>query len=324
VSELHQDYPRFLRELLQGCPAAGSGVHPWLFKAARYLHRYHSPEQICEILRERVADCGREIEPHEIPDAVQNSGACKWEPNGQTPSERREQWLKNPTTRRVPEFKPELAIQAAARIPIDITPDWLKSHSPFPVSCSAGEFLQSVFQPDEKSLVFNLYKSQGHLWPGEISIDHWFRVHWPEGAWFLANPVDGLTHFNPRLCKNSRRSAESVIWFRYAVLECDHTPKKTWFPIWLKILVSLPLPIVSITDSAGKSAHALVRVGAESKQAWDTFKRNTLQPLVELGADDGALSAVRLTRLPNCYRGDARQELLYLNPAADGTPIFTP
>ena len=125
------------------------------------------------------------------------------------------------------------------------------------------------------------------------------------------------------MCKDSRRSEESVTSFRYAVLECDHEPKETWFPVWLKILVGLPLPIVSITDSAGKSAHAIVRVRAESKQAWDQFKRETLPPLVALGADNGALSAVRLTRLPGCYRGDRCQQLLYLNPAADGTPIFS-
>jgi hypothetical protein len=124
------------------------------------------------------------------------------------------------------------------------------------------------------------------------------------------------------MCKDSRRSEEAVTSFRYAVLECDHEPKEIWFPIWLKILVQLTLPIVSITDSAGKSAHALVRVSAESKQAWDQFKHETLRPLVKLGACDGSLSAVRLTRLPGCYRADRRQELLYLNPAADGTPIF--
>ena len=55
-----------------------------------------------------------------------------------------------------------------------------------------------------------------------------------------------------------------------------------------------------------------------------------------LGADTGALSAVRLSRLPCCERlgkddaagnyqafadGPHLQRLLYLNPAPDGTPI---
>ena len=44
--------------------------------------------------------------------------------------------------------------------------------------------------------------------------------------------------------------------------------------------------------------------------------------LVTLGADPGALSAVRLTRLPQARRGDRVQRLLYLNPAPDATPII--
>src|SRR5437667_5757544 len=57
-----EGYPWFLRELLDSCPKRPEkGVHPWLFKTARYLHRYHSPEQICEILKARVAACGREL-----------------------------------------------------------------------------------------------------------------------------------------------------------------------------------------------------------------------------------------------------------------------
>jgi len=59
------DYPRFLRDLLESCPAAGAGVHPWLFKVARYLHRYHAPEEICAVLQTHVATCGRELEPHD-------------------------------------------------------------------------------------------------------------------------------------------------------------------------------------------------------------------------------------------------------------------
>jgi hypothetical protein len=316
------DYPRFLQELLTSCPTAHNGVHPWVFKVARYLHRYHSPEEICSILQHRVAGCGRPVEPHEIVDAVRNSGACKWEPSGKTPSERRAEWLASPTSKRVPEFNPELAISTAAQVPVEITPGWLKARSPVPVTCSTDHFLREIFGPDEKALVFNRYKSQGHLWPTAVEIKSFSRQHWNDGAWFLCNPVDGQSHWNPRLLKISRRSEESITSFRFAVLECDQKPKEKWFPIWLQILVQLALPIVSITDSAGTSAHALVRVACESKQAWDQFKFQSLRPLVPLGADDGALSAVRLTRLPGCYRADRRQELLYLNPSADSTPIY--
>ena len=73
---------------------------------------------------------------------------------------------------------------------------------------------------------------------------------------------------------------------------------RLWRPIWLKILVALQLPIVSITDSAGSSDHAIVRGDCKSKEEWDKWKSDALRPLVPLGADDGALSAVRSPGCP--------------------------
>jgi hypothetical protein len=316
-------YPYFLRKLLDEMPVRPeTGLHPWLFKVARVLHHYHPPEEIGKILAERVKDCGRTIEAHEITDAVNNSAAYKWDPK-QTLKEKRAEWNECPVDRI--EFNPKLALSTAARVSIDITPEWLQAHSPVAVSCSTEEFLCRVFEPSERVLIFNRYKSQGKgVWSPGVSLKPFCRRHWQEGAWFLSNPVDGQFHWNPRLDppRDSRRSQESITSFRYAVLECDQLPKENWFPIWLKILVQLPLPIVSITTSGGKSAHALVRVSAESKEAWDKIKVESLHPLVVLGADNGALSAVRLTRLPQCWRGDQRQELLYLNPGADGEPIY--
>ena len=311
-------YPAFLQRLLDNCPPAGAGVHPWLFKIARYLHRYHPPEEIQLILEARVARCGRCLEPHEIPDAIRNSGAYAWHPSGKTASQRRADWMAAPTMTRVPAFNPEKAAAAANRVPIEITPDWLKEHSPCSVCCSTAEFLRAVFAPTEKALLFCHYQNQGRIYPDEVKLEKFISIHFPLGTWFLCNPVDGLFHFNPRLNRKSRRSEESLTSFRYAVLECDREPRSQW----LNILAGLPLPIVAITHSAGRSDHALVRTDARSKDDWNPFKLDKLRPLVELGADDGALSAVRLTRLPGCFRADRCQELLYLNPNADGTPIY--
>jgi len=139
-----------------------------------------------------------------------------------------------------------------------------------------------------------------------------------DGVWFLANPVDGKEHFNERQQRMSRRSEESIRSFRFAVLESDCQPLEQW----LRILVQLPLPIVSITSSGGKSLHALVRVDANSKTNWDETIRAIKPKLVYLGADANALTAVRLTRLANCYRGERFQELLYLNPAPTDDSIW--
>src|SRR5882757_9198351 len=73
----------------------------------------------------------------------------------------------------------------------------------------------------------------------------------------------------------------------------------------------------------GLKRDALIRIDAGSKAEWDDLVRETLAPLVvPIGADLGALTAVRLTRLGNCHRGqtDQWQKLLFLDPEPNLTP----
>src|SRR5689334_716953 len=116
----------------------------------------------------------------------------------------------------------------------------------------------------------------------------------------------------------SRRSEESIWSWRYAVLESDEADPGDW----LRCLIQMPLRIVSICESGGRSIHALVRLDAASKEDWDSKVRKMKPALVTLGADPGALSAVRLTRLPQAKRGVRVQRLLYLAPTSAGEPIY--
>jgi hypothetical protein len=319
-------YPRFLAELLSSCPVSGQGVHAWLFRVARYLHHFHGPDEIFALLEQRTTNCGRHISAQEITDAIDNSATCAWTPSGKSPALRRAEWIANPVVRpRTPVFDAEKARQRAAHIQADITPEWLKERSPMPVGdLSSEDYLRAVLVHGEHAVIFDRCDSGGWLWPGGINLSWLADAHRAEGIMFLCNPVDGELRLNPRTCNMSKRSEENLTSFRHAVLECDLAPREFWRPVWLKILVSLPLAIVSIVFSARRSDHALIRTGASSKEEWNAFKRRHLLPLVEFGADPGALSAVRLTRLGSAYRGETLQELLYLNPAADGTPIFYP
>jgi hypothetical protein len=181
--------------------------------------------------------------------------------------------------------------------------------------------------------VFDVFKSQGcDAWahPGRTgnlaSLNYLQKDRF--GAWFLAAPVTGewieldrlKSEYNPT--GRTRRAEENVTAFRYAVIESDRAPRD----LWLRALVQLPLPISSITDSGDCSIHALIRVDASDKNEWDRIVREELAPLVvPVGADLGAMTAVRLTRLPNCIRGQTgrMQELLYLDPDPDGEPIIS-
>lgn len=183
-----------------------------------------------------------------------------------------------------------------------------------PAGISATDFLSRLYNAPagERVLVFSEYKSQGQaVWPTES-----IPTSGPDGIWFLAQPVDGKLRPNPRLCKMSRRSEESVLAWRWMVLESDDAPLR----LWLAALSKVVPRIAAITTSGGRSVHALVRVDAVSKKDWDEKKR-TLLGLVVAGADPGALSAVRLTRLPACLRGGKEQKLLYFSPSAPGLCI---
>lgn len=233
---------------------------------------------------------------------------------------------------------------------------------------SPGDFFEALYDDQERVLVFTNFFSQGdfgyqvgvgskRLSPdrGVDAVESRLPSTGRNGVWFLCNPVDGKWQIEPEKRqfdrppigqegpanlsieppKWGRRSWRNVTQYRYAVLESDSAPED----LWLKALVKLPVPIAAIYSSGGKSLHALIRIDADSKNMWDLMMRGTdtkprnRQPslmsiVCPLGADPVAISAIRLTRLPFCFREGTTnkqkqylrydkprlQELVYLNP----------
>jgi len=216
-----------------------------------------------------------------------------------------------------PAFDPAYAKQIADRVPASVDLKWIRSRSPIsPGWVTPAQYLAMVFRLGDQILVFIDQRSQGQAvfqnWstsPDRNALQAFTNDH-EKGVWFLSNPIDGQYHHNPQQGTMSRRSKESVTAFRHVVLESDCQPTAQW----LRILVQIKLPILSIVSSGGKSLHALCRINASSKDEWDQKVGRFMPWLVKVGADRGAMTAVRLTRLPGCYRGDSLQELLYLNP----------
>lgn len=242
----------------------------------------------------------------------------------------------------------------------------LKRVSPIKVEqATPAEFLEALYDDQERILVFTEFYSQGNylyqcgagscrLSPdrGVKAVVSPLPTTAREGIWFLCNPVSGRweitedkwrTEFLPKgvhgpvrqvreVGKWGRRSWQAVTKFRYVVLESDNAPED----LWIKALWKLPVPIVAIYSSGGKSLHALVRIDASSKLEWDFLVRGAsagkqrgfglMSVVCPLGADAAALTAVRLTRLPFCMREGTKdkgghymrydqprlQELIYL------------
>lgn len=227
--------------------------------------------------------------------------------------------------RRKPVFCPMVLKRVAAKM--GAVPDvfaFVSGRSPVAVGGQDSAAVLRRLYPKgsgERVVIFSDMKSQGQMvWEADKGdrIEARQLPTGPDGVWFLAQPVDGEFHPNPRLGgKSSRRSEEAVTSWRYVVLESDEADADEW----LRCLVQMPLRIACICESGGRSVHALVRVDAASKRDWDARVGSMKPGLITLGADAGALSAVRLTRLPQAMRGGRLQRLLYLNPTPDGKPI---
>lgn len=230
---------------------------------------------------------------------------------------------------------------------------WLAERSPWdPRRVTPQGFLDAIFQPGEKTLLFVRFASQGQLGhvagsPGKT----YYLADRPglkptrcddllssarEGMWFLPSPIDGKWYptgsvderGNPVL---SRRSGKSVTAWRHMLLESDDAPEEEW----LNALTNLPLPITALYTSGDRSIHALVKIDTPSKSAFDAFRDRITPMLSTLGADPAAISGVRLTRLPGILREGTMtkenryfkydqprlQRLLYLNPSPEVKPI---
>ena len=255
-----------------------------------------------------------------------------------------------------PPYDPAKLADFAARCPYPITPEWLAARSPVAIPETQGVetaelFLASLYHAGERVLVFVKEFSQGDfLWtpsggsyrlaerPGVKAVPSPLPTGGPLGTWFLAQPVSGLwlPNLNNRAPDGSpkmgRRHGACVMAWRFMVLESDEAPPG----LWLRALVQLPLPIVAVYTSGGRSIHALARIDAGSKESWDALRDDLVPILCPLGADPAAMTAVRLTRLPGTLRHGSRgkdgkmkpypspclQRLLWLNPRAPARPIL--
>jgi hypothetical protein len=205
------------------------------------------------------------------------------------------------------------ALTAEGPLPVE---DFLQS-SPIAVAdITASEFLRRLY-PKQANIIFTDQQSQGKLVWNEtmpdLLVDNAITKN-TEGAWIMVNPVNGKFLPIPRLGKKSQRAEENLVAYEYLLIESDSVEME----LWLRVLSKLDLPIVAVTTSGSKSAHALVRVGQKDREGYLARASEIADLVVPLGADPAAMSAVRLTRVPGCMRRDTgkAQTLIYFNPDA--------
>lgn len=278
---------------LEPCPSPHCGVHKWIWKTVRKLQEAgYSDDAIHEIVEQGMT---RAPSPRdEIEVAIANA---KKAPNGSVKRSAKIAFDPQRAEQLVKRFIGDPIALVRAKSPID------------PAVCSTSEFLRRVFFPGETVVLTNSRQKQGCLWaPHGADQPPWIPPS-EHGAWFLSNPVKGDV-WDSATGRRTRRSEANLSNFRHLVLESDEVPHEDW----LRILIQLPLPIVSLVTAGNFSVHALVRIGCRTKQEFEGSKQELEQIMIPLGACPSSMSAVRLTRLPGALRGTSQQELLFLNP----------
>jgi hypothetical protein len=193
--------------------------------------------------------------------------------------------------------------------------DWWEA-SPYRIDWEPGP-------RDALALLGALYAPEEYLFIGErygaevATVGDWMRrieSGEPCPPHFIPNPLTGQEHPLPD-GKLSRRGDSAVASFRFAVAEFDTMSKPEQLAFWWGYRSA---PIVALIDSGGKSIHALLRVDAPSREAWeaDVEQRLFSRVLCPLGCDAACRNESRLSRLPGHFRREKNQwqRLLYLNP----------
>lgn len=123
------------------------------------------------------------------------------------------------------------------------------------------------------------------------------------GVWVRVNPMDG-----------GGVNDANVTAHRNALVESDDMPLKDQE----RMFFELGLPIVCVTDSGGKSLHAIVRVDADGPNHYADRVRYMHQECERAGMtiDHANKNPGRLTRLAGVIRGEREQTLKHLRIGA--------
>jgi len=284
------------------CPASGQGCHSWMYGAAHALVANSYDDQFIDQWITHYLE--RPPQPREIVDTVSKVRAeveGLIEPKARVSLKRA--------------FDPEKlkALTAEGPLPVE---DFLQSSPVAVADITAAEFLRCLY-PKQANIIFTDQQSQGKLVWNDTMPEQLVTsaiANNTEGAWIMVNPVNGKFLPIPRLGKKSQRAEENLVAYEYLLIESDSVEME----LWLRVLTKLDLPIVAVTTSGSKSAHALVRVGQKDREGYLARAAEIADLVVPLGADPAAMSAVRLTRVPGCVRKDTgkAQTLIYFNPEA--------
>lgn len=274
------------------CPKSGSGVHSWIFKTARHLHRLSLNENDQhEIIEHMVQGCGREVPAEEIDSAIRNSHPDRMQQG---------QW----NTPRWPSANPELIYQVAQK-----GPNLAELEKMSPVKWSDD-------QPHTEEIINALFPSDALICAGlrnnqalTRSREQW-RGFLHNQQFIVPSPMTSV-YGKTQEGNTSMRSNSNVGPRRFIICEFDSGNFDDHSARLIELSKYAPLSLV--VHSGRRSAHGWFYVAGAPTEAVEAFFKYACT----LGADPATWTPSQYVRMPSGRRDTGvRQRVLFFNPRA--------
>lgn len=312
-------YPDFLKKLIESPPAAGSGVHDWMFNVSRNLHAHMPAGQIESLLRSKLANCGRPVPDREIKDAIKRSVDFAWQPKGEAGGAR---------AAVAPKPKPDpVKIEGLARAGMRVADMWHASPVVFDTPCSEN-VVDQLFPGNLllccglSAMEFDTLKREE--WRGRLHRQS-FIVPSPMTT-RMGKTQDGKDSAHCKANTGPRRFL--VIEFDFSEFARDGKTETAFAPMLrsladeqitvqdicsaLLMCLNETIPMTLAVSSGGKSIHGWWYCEGQTDERLQTFWRRALA----YNADPRTWLASQFIRMPDGTRDNGKdQPVLYFNPA---------
>lgn len=308
------------QEKLRSMPRPGSGCHTHMLGAATLgVICGFSIKQIFMGIRRSIQPGSRQIPDREILDAIEKAKKTYRRPH-------RRHYVRIYWRSVLP--KPKLALldgEAELGRIIAEAERWKESDladmSPIQIpkepALQAACFLKAMFADDEKVFIGDRVAPgiNGRTIRTVSEWDAHLRRGGATAPFIIVNPLTG-NEAKKKSGGLTRRGDGNIHIFRYALAEFDNLSHEDQLKFW----AAVPLPVVALVDTGGKSLHGWIDVQKMAEVSnhddWDTHIRSRLYEgrLTPMGCDPACKNPARLSRLPGHFRVEKGkyQRLLWL------------